>query len=295
MPQRGAVTIETLHGGDVLGWSWLFPPYRTMFDARALGVVRTIAFDGACLRAKCEQDHAARLRADEALRRGHGGAPAGDAAPAARRLWPGPRSLSAREAGPMVPVSYRVVRRRRETHDSWTLELEPVRRGARAARPGPVRDALRVRQGRGADLGQPRCRRSTRSARSAPSAPRCATSAAATWSACAARSAPRGRSRRPRAPTSSCWPAASGSRRCGPAIDHVLAHRERYGERRRALRRPLARGAALHRRARALARALRRRRSRSPSTRPTRAGAGGSASSPRSCRARTSTPTTRWR
>ena len=45
MPQRGAVTIETLHGGDILGWSWLFPPYRTMFDARALGVVRTIAFD----------------------------------------------------------------------------------------------------------------------------------------------------------------------------------------------------------------------------------------------------------
>ena len=56
VPQRGAATIETLHGGDVLGWSWLFPPYRTTFDARALGVVRTVAFDGACLRAKCEQD-----------------------------------------------------------------------------------------------------------------------------------------------------------------------------------------------------------------------------------------------
>ena len=56
VPQRGAVTIETLHGGDILGWSWLFPPYRTMFDARALGVVRTIAFDAACLRGKCEQD-----------------------------------------------------------------------------------------------------------------------------------------------------------------------------------------------------------------------------------------------
>jgi CRP-like cAMP-binding protein len=56
VPGRGAVTIETLHGGDVLGWSWLFPPYRTMFDARALGVVRAIAFDGACLRAKCDQD-----------------------------------------------------------------------------------------------------------------------------------------------------------------------------------------------------------------------------------------------
>jgi CRP-like cAMP-binding protein len=56
VPQRGAVMIETLHGGDILGWSWLFPPYRTMFDARALGVVRTVAFDAACLRGKCEQD-----------------------------------------------------------------------------------------------------------------------------------------------------------------------------------------------------------------------------------------------
>ena len=58
VPQRGAVTVETLHGGDVLGWSWLFPPHRTMFDARALGVVRTVAFDGACLRGKCEADPA---------------------------------------------------------------------------------------------------------------------------------------------------------------------------------------------------------------------------------------------
>jgi len=56
VPQRGGVTIETLHGGDVLGWSWLFPPYRTTFDARALGVVRTISFDGTCLRQKCDDD-----------------------------------------------------------------------------------------------------------------------------------------------------------------------------------------------------------------------------------------------
>ena len=55
-PPRSALIVETLQGGDVLGWSWLFPPYRTMFDARALGVVRTIAFDGACLRGKCDQD-----------------------------------------------------------------------------------------------------------------------------------------------------------------------------------------------------------------------------------------------
>jgi CRP/FNR family transcriptional regulator, cyclic AMP receptor protein len=56
VPQRGAVMIETLHGGDLLGWSWLFPPYRTVYDARALGVVRAIAFDGACLRGKSEED-----------------------------------------------------------------------------------------------------------------------------------------------------------------------------------------------------------------------------------------------
>jgi CRP/FNR family cyclic AMP-dependent transcriptional regulator len=56
VPQRGAVMIETLHGGDLLGWSWLFPPQLTVYDARALGVVRVVAFDGACLREKCEED-----------------------------------------------------------------------------------------------------------------------------------------------------------------------------------------------------------------------------------------------
>lgn len=56
VPNRGAVMIETMHPGDVVGWSWLFPPQRTGFDARALGVVRTVAFDAECLRAKCEED-----------------------------------------------------------------------------------------------------------------------------------------------------------------------------------------------------------------------------------------------
>jgi CRP/FNR family cyclic AMP-dependent transcriptional regulator len=56
VPARGSVTIETLEAGEVLGWSWLFPPYRWHFDARVLTGVRATAFDGACLRAKCEQD-----------------------------------------------------------------------------------------------------------------------------------------------------------------------------------------------------------------------------------------------
>ena len=58
VPQRGAVTIETLHDGDLLGWSWLVPPYRTAFDARSVGTTRAISFDGACLRGKCDADPA---------------------------------------------------------------------------------------------------------------------------------------------------------------------------------------------------------------------------------------------
>jgi len=56
VPARGPVTIETLEAGDVVGWSWLFPPYRWHFDARALSLVRATVFDGACLREKCARD-----------------------------------------------------------------------------------------------------------------------------------------------------------------------------------------------------------------------------------------------
>jgi len=56
VPARGPAIIETLEAGEVAGWSWLFPPYRWHFDARALTSVRATAFDGACLRGKCEAD-----------------------------------------------------------------------------------------------------------------------------------------------------------------------------------------------------------------------------------------------
>ncbi len=55
-PGRGELMIATLGEGAVVGWSWLFPPYRWSFDARALEQTRTVAFDGACLRDKCEAD-----------------------------------------------------------------------------------------------------------------------------------------------------------------------------------------------------------------------------------------------
>ncbi len=61
-PARGAVVIETLDPGEIVGWSWLFPPYVWHFDARAVDDVRAVAFDGACLRGKCEADTRSRLR-----------------------------------------------------------------------------------------------------------------------------------------------------------------------------------------------------------------------------------------
>jgi CRP-like cAMP-binding protein len=52
----GGVTIQTVEAGEVVGWSWLFEPYRWHLDARALTTVRATAFDAACLRQKCEDD-----------------------------------------------------------------------------------------------------------------------------------------------------------------------------------------------------------------------------------------------
>jgi len=57
-PARGPLVIETLDAGEMLGWSWLFPPFRWHFDARAITTVRATAFDGACLRGKCDADAA---------------------------------------------------------------------------------------------------------------------------------------------------------------------------------------------------------------------------------------------
>jgi CRP/FNR family transcriptional regulator, cyclic AMP receptor protein len=57
VPQKGPATLQTVAEGDVLGWSWLAPPYRWRFDARALRETRALDFDGKCLRAKCDEDH----------------------------------------------------------------------------------------------------------------------------------------------------------------------------------------------------------------------------------------------
>ena len=52
------VIIQTLGAGDVLGWSWLFPPYTWHFDARAVDRTQATFFYGTQLREECDQDHA---------------------------------------------------------------------------------------------------------------------------------------------------------------------------------------------------------------------------------------------
>lgn len=54
----GPIGIETLGPGELIGWSWIVPPYRWSSDVRALEVLHVINIDGACLRAKCDADQA---------------------------------------------------------------------------------------------------------------------------------------------------------------------------------------------------------------------------------------------
>ena len=56
VPGRGNRVVQTIEEGDVLGWSWLFPPYKWTVSARATEPTRALTMDGKCLRQKCEDD-----------------------------------------------------------------------------------------------------------------------------------------------------------------------------------------------------------------------------------------------
>ena len=56
-PGRKPIMFETIGVGEIVGASWLIPPYRWMFDARAMTLTRAIGLDAKCLRGKCETDH----------------------------------------------------------------------------------------------------------------------------------------------------------------------------------------------------------------------------------------------
>nr|BFD86458.1 cyclic nucleotide-binding domain-containing protein [Streptomyces sp. Xyl84] len=50
------VTVASLGAGDLLGWSWLFPPYEWDFGAEAFSRVRAYEFDGAAVLALSVED-----------------------------------------------------------------------------------------------------------------------------------------------------------------------------------------------------------------------------------------------
>src|SRR6266487_6268594 len=51
------VIVDTISSGDLLGWSWMFPPYVWHFTARAAEPTQAIFFYGTILREYCERDH----------------------------------------------------------------------------------------------------------------------------------------------------------------------------------------------------------------------------------------------
>jgi CRP-like cAMP-binding protein len=57
-PGQGRLTFLTVGPDSVVGLSWLVPPYRWTYDARAQDDVRAISIDATCLRDKCEADPA---------------------------------------------------------------------------------------------------------------------------------------------------------------------------------------------------------------------------------------------
>jgi CRP/FNR family transcriptional regulator, cyclic AMP receptor protein len=56
VPGQGRTKIETIGMGELLGWSWLFPPYKWAFGAAAASPVEAFEFDGRAVRACCASD-----------------------------------------------------------------------------------------------------------------------------------------------------------------------------------------------------------------------------------------------
>lgn len=56
VPGQGRTRIETIGMGEILGWSWLFPPFRWTFGAVTVSPVEAFEFDGRAVRASCEAD-----------------------------------------------------------------------------------------------------------------------------------------------------------------------------------------------------------------------------------------------
>ncbi len=56
VPGQGRVRIDTVGLGELLGWSWRFPPYRWAFGAVAASPVEAFEFDAQAVRASCASE-----------------------------------------------------------------------------------------------------------------------------------------------------------------------------------------------------------------------------------------------
>lgn len=53
-----SLEVQTLGAGEVLGWSWLIPPYRWNFRGRIIEATEVVEFDGKPILERCERDPA---------------------------------------------------------------------------------------------------------------------------------------------------------------------------------------------------------------------------------------------
>ena len=248
-------------------------------------LVRAIAFDGACLRGKCESDPALGYDLMSPLR-------AGDDRAAAVRRGSGSwtcmatrQQLSAAAArGPMAP---RAVPRRRDAR------ARPPTRGRSSSSRSPASGSHRARASSRCSTPSASARCRSRSAAPRPTAPLVHTIravGAVTQAICALAAGRRARRARPvrqrvagrrgaSAATSWSSPAASGSPPLRPAVYHAPRAPRRVRRGRRSSTAPHAGRPALPRGARALARPVRRRGRRHRRRRRRATGAATSASS----------------
>ena len=56
-PANSTIPVQMLGAGEVLGWSWLFPPFFWHFQARALEPTNVIILSGAHLLVCAERNH----------------------------------------------------------------------------------------------------------------------------------------------------------------------------------------------------------------------------------------------
>jgi CRP/FNR family cyclic AMP-dependent transcriptional regulator len=56
-PGTGTTLVQTLGPGEVLGWSWLFPPFVWHFQTRATEPTEAVSLSGAHLLNVAERDH----------------------------------------------------------------------------------------------------------------------------------------------------------------------------------------------------------------------------------------------